>query len=344
MKKLLTLIVLASYTAPAITLMGMDLGSDSVLGKRSTKDARLSAELDTSKKAKTESDELIKLQTRVRLFKAIEDKDLAAVQVALAQNPDIESPYIDENGENRGNALQFMFNENFNPTATNAVILKELLMHGANPNVQCLHGRTPLHEVFTDPNCVELLIKHGADIDVQDKEGVTPLAHACDFLRTECSRASTKGTLKNMVLSSIALLMKNGANPDLVSNTTAHSTITILNRPCPPCALTRKPSCQSCAINHTCKFCALNQKALTIILDHKKARSQAIIGTLTGLLGTSEDVPKLVARYLQGASEAPQETTCMETDTPSEGSGSAAAVHPSPLSSSTSASMSLDQG
>lgn len=58
-------------------------------------------------------------------------------------------------------------------------VVKLLLEHGANPNVQNDLGITPLHiasDVETrDLEMVKLLLNHGADADIPDKNGTLPI-------------------------------------------------------------------------------------------------------------------------------------------------------------------------
>lgn len=64
-----------------------------------------------------------------------------------------------------------------NPRARNLMRAHNLLRQGADPNVRCLDGETPLH-VFVmarDAEGVRIALRRNADIHVVDDEGVSPL-------------------------------------------------------------------------------------------------------------------------------------------------------------------------
>ena len=54
--------------------------------------------------------------------------------------------------------------------------VKLLLKHGADPNAQTIHGKTPLHVAEKcDVDVVKLLLQYGADPNARDDNGQTPL-------------------------------------------------------------------------------------------------------------------------------------------------------------------------
>ena len=61
-------------------------------------------------------------------------------------------------------------------------VVKLLLEHGANPNIQDADGWTPLH--FAVKSChvdvVRVLLDHGADLTIRNNEGRTPLDYGSD--------------------------------------------------------------------------------------------------------------------------------------------------------------------
>ena len=65
--------------------------------------------------------------------------------------------------------------------------VKDLLKHGADPNVQDEYGNTPLmREVnYNHIENVKDLLKHGADPNVQDCDGLTPLMRALCYNHIE---------------------------------------------------------------------------------------------------------------------------------------------------------------
>ena len=83
-------------------------------------------------------------------------------------------------------------------------IVELLIKAGAEVNVQCKFGNTPLHYASMDGHteCIELLIKAGADVNIQDSDGWTVLHFA------------SYGGYKDIV----DLLIKAGANVNLLSH------------------------------------------------------------------------------------------------------------------------------
>jgi len=66
-------------------------------------------------------------------------------------------------------------------------VLRLLLEHGADINVQHRDSRTPLHVASTEGalEVVRLLLEQGADIEAKDDGGKTPLQVATDLRRDE---------------------------------------------------------------------------------------------------------------------------------------------------------------
>jgi ankyrin repeat protein len=62
-------------------------------------------------------------------------------------------------------------------------VLRLLLEHGADINVQNQDGKTPLHEALTYGalEVVRLLLKHGADVEAKDNYGKTALQVAAEY-------------------------------------------------------------------------------------------------------------------------------------------------------------------
>lgn len=61
-------------------------------------------------------------------------------------------------------------------TGTAMIVTSLLLQYGADPNVRCHGGATPLHKVGSSrPEIIELLLKNGADVNVKNNNGSTPL-------------------------------------------------------------------------------------------------------------------------------------------------------------------------
>lgn len=57
-----------------------------------------------------------------------------------------------------------------------------LLDSGANTNIKCAGGTTPLHRaiLYGKSKCIKLLLAHGANITIKDDEGRTPFDIPCD--------------------------------------------------------------------------------------------------------------------------------------------------------------------
>ncbi|KAK4233254.1 ankyrin [Achaetomium macrosporum] len=70
------------------------------------------------------------------------------------------------------------------PLADRIGALKALLEKGANPNIQNVEGRTPLHATFrfssSSIEALRLLLDHGASPEIPDQDGATPL-HAAAY-------------------------------------------------------------------------------------------------------------------------------------------------------------------
>lgn len=82
--------------------------------------------------------------------------------------------------------------------------VKDLLKHGADPNVCSEHHLTPLHSAayWGEVEIVELLLKHGAKVDIDNGKGWTAL-HS----------AAVSGGLKTRK-KIIGLLLNKGADPE----------------------------------------------------------------------------------------------------------------------------------
>lgn len=65
--------------------------------------------------------------------------------------------------------------------------VKDLLKHGADPNIQDEHGLTPLMRAvnYNHIENVKDLLKHGADPNIQDQHGLTPLMRALCYNHIE---------------------------------------------------------------------------------------------------------------------------------------------------------------
>ena len=87
-------------------------------------------------------------------------------------------------------------------------VVRTLLDHGADANVEDNRGRTPLHQVIKGSDdsrfaITQLLVKHGADVNVRDKYHVTPL-HLASFCNPETEL--------------VQFLLDNGANVNIEDN------------------------------------------------------------------------------------------------------------------------------
>ncbi len=96
-------------------------------------------------------------------------------------------------------------------------LVKFILEHGANPNIQGQNGRTPLHSASRNSNkdstegTIKLLLEHGANPNIQEDEGWTPLHMASRYSNTD----RTEGTVK--------LLLEDGANPYVIINVNTYN-------------------------------------------------------------------------------------------------------------------------
>lgn len=97
-------------------------------------------------------------------------------------------------------------------------IAKLLLRKGANPNVTCMHGHSPVITASERHNyeLVEALIKAGANVNHQDNDGITALMEACQSLDDKMMN----------------LLIDAGANVQTVDNEGNNALLHALKRDC----------------------------------------------------------------------------------------------------------------
>ena len=78
----------------------------------------------------------------------------------------------------------------------NPELIRLLLKHGANPNVQDDRGATPLHEAVKRKkvDAVKVLLQHGADSAIRDSEGKTPIDYAKEAGRNDILKILTEKT------------------------------------------------------------------------------------------------------------------------------------------------------
>ncbi|KAG4441988.1 hypothetical protein IFR05_002514 [Cadophora sp. M221] len=56
------------------------------------------------------------------------------------------------------------------------IVTDLLLQHGADPNLRCGSGATPLHKVDPElPEIIDLLVRHGAHVNAKDSKGSSPI-------------------------------------------------------------------------------------------------------------------------------------------------------------------------
>jgi ankyrin repeat protein len=102
-------------------------------------------------------------------------------------------------------------------------IAKELFKRGADVNVTDNHGCNCLHRLFNEADFpsikenilerVEFLIDKGIDVNVFNRDGRTPLMELC-LKNSLFNRRTPDG--KNLGLELMRLLLKNGANPNVM--------------------------------------------------------------------------------------------------------------------------------
>jgi len=82
------------------------------------------------------------------------------------------------------------------------IVVVALIRRGADPNIPCKGGFTPLLQACLRKNLdvADYLVSHKANVNANDKDGVTPLHLAAEF-----------GGLNRMKL--VTLLLDNGADP-----------------------------------------------------------------------------------------------------------------------------------
>ena len=91
-------------------------------------------------------------------------------------------------------------------------IVKLLLEHGANPNIQESSGQTALTYAasFGFDRIAELCLKHNASVDIQDESGATPLMFAASIDKEGVDDVSWEALGKT-----IEILLRNGASIDI---------------------------------------------------------------------------------------------------------------------------------
>jgi len=75
-------------------------------------------------------------------------------------------------------------------------LIRLLLKHGADPNVQDDRGVTSLHEAVrrNKVDAVKVLLQHGADPAIRDSEGKTPTDYAREARHADILRILTERT------------------------------------------------------------------------------------------------------------------------------------------------------
>jgi ankyrin repeat protein len=109
---------------------------------------------------------------RTPLHYAVFSMHLDAVQVLLEHNADANS----QNNIGRTTLYEILNQDSSLEGKATDIILRQLLEHGANPNIPDLRNFTPLHQASSRGwlEASRLLLSYGAKVDVKDEEGRTP--------------------------------------------------------------------------------------------------------------------------------------------------------------------------
>uniref|UniRef100_A0A8H7NHC3 Uncharacterized protein n=1 Tax=Bionectria ochroleuca TaxID=29856 RepID=A0A8H7NHC3_BIOOC len=107
---------------------------------------------------------------------------------------------INARGRNGFTALQTIIWSN---SVDSVGLAAELLRLGADPNIPCNEGWTPLHGAvkYGAVTLIQELLKHGAQINASQNEGRTPLLYAVEREQWD----------------SVTILLQNGANANICS-------------------------------------------------------------------------------------------------------------------------------
>ncbi len=139
-------------------------------------------------------------QGKTALHRAVDALDLEKVKELLVNgaNPNIQDSY------SKNTPLIYVCNNYHytDPITRNVLldevfeskrlaIVKELLAHGANTNLQGSYGSTALHQAVTSKNLeiVKELLAHGADVGIDNDYGKSPLYCAQDYRDSEIENA-----------------------------------------------------------------------------------------------------------------------------------------------------------
>ncbi len=97
------------------------------------------------------------------------------------------------------------------------LLVRLLLSHNADPNIENDHGQTPLHWAMRlkSTSLLRLLIKHCSNVNTQDNEGYTPL-HWLGFGKYDDDEHEIA-----------TLLLENGADSTLQDNDGSQQTVKI---------------------------------------------------------------------------------------------------------------------
>ncbi len=127
---------------------------------------------------------------------AVFSNDFQAVKEIISRNPDLNINLQTISGYT---PLMFALKSD------NDDLLRFLLEHGANPNIQNLHGESSLLYAISEDSenkRIELLLDNGADPNIKDIRGYTALNLIC------------KNSLDDRDLLTVKLLLEHGADPN----------------------------------------------------------------------------------------------------------------------------------